>query len=65
MIEVDEKKVQWLEGMTVASILEQMEEGRFCCVVRLNGRLISSPKFTKILVPDDSIIQLLPIVAGG
>ncbi len=65
MIEVDEKKMQWSEGMTIASILEQVEDAKFCSVVRLNGRLVSSPKFFETIVPDNSILQLLPLVAGG
>jgi thiamine biosynthesis protein ThiS len=65
MIEVDEKKMQWSEGMTIATLLEQVEDAKFCSVVRLNGRLVSSPKFAGTLVADDSILQLLPLVAGG
>ncbi len=65
MIEVDEKKMQWSQNMTIASILEQLDDTKFCSVVRVNGRLVSSPKFADTKVPDDSIIQLLPLVAGG
>ncbi len=65
MIEVDENKMQWSEEMTIASILEQVEDAKFCSVVRLNGRLVSSPKFSETRVPDNSILQLLPLVAGG
>ncbi len=65
MIEVDEKKMQWSEEMTIASILKQVEDAKFCSVVRLNGRLVSSPKFSETKVPDNSILQLLPLVAGG
>ena len=65
MIEVDEKTMQWSEKMTIASIIEQMEGAHFCSVVRLNGRLVSSPKFSQTQIPDKSILQLLPLVAGG
>lgn len=65
MIEVDNKKMQWSEDMTIASLIEQMEAGRFCSVVRLNGRLISSPQFTQTAIPDHAVVQLLPLVAGG
>ncbi len=65
MIKVDNKKVQWSKDMTIASLIDQMEAGRFCSVVRLNGRLVSSPKFTRTPVPDHAVIQLLPLVAGG
>lgn len=65
MIEVDEKPLPWNEGMTLASLLAELENTKFCSVVRLNGKLVSSPKFAETQVPDGSRIQLLPLVAGG
>jgi len=65
MIVVDEKPVTWYQGMTIADLLEQLEDVRFCSVVRLNGRLVSSPKFADTRIPKDAVIQLLPLVAGG
>jgi len=65
MIEVDEKKMQWSQDMTIASIFEQLDDVEFCSVVRLNNRLVSSPQFAETKIPDNSIIQLLPLVAGG
>ncbi|MCK5162909.1 MAG: sulfur carrier protein ThiS [Desulfobacula sp.] len=65
MIEVDEKQMPWAENMTVASLLETLDNVESCAVVRLNGRLISSPKFAQTLIMDNSKIQLLPLVAGG
>ena len=65
MIRIDDNPMPWNEGMTVASLLAQVEDAKFCSVVRLNGRLVSSPKFAQTLVPDNAVIQLLPLVAGG
>jgi len=65
MIEVDGKRLPWFEPMTLAIVLEMLDNVEFCSVVRLNGRLISSPKFSETSVPDNSTIQLLPLVAGG
>lgn len=65
MIEVDEKQMPWAENMTVASLLETLDNIEFCAVVRLNGRLVSSPKFAQTIIVDNSKIQLLPLVAGG
>ena len=65
MIDVDERKVPWDETMTIASLLQTLENVKFCAVVRLNGRLVSSPEFERTRVPDNAIIQLLPLVAGG
>jgi sulfur carrier protein len=65
MIEVDEQLLPWSENMTLASLLETLDNVQFCSVVRLNGRLVSSPKFAETPVFDNSKIQLLPLVAGG
>ncbi|OGR27142.1 MAG: thiamine biosynthesis protein ThiS [Desulfobacterales bacterium RIFOXYA12_FULL_46_15] len=65
MIEVDGKKMLWAESMTLASLLQGLENIEFCSVVRLNGRLVSSPKFTETKIKDNSKIELLPLVAGG
>jgi len=65
MIEVDEKQMPWYPNMTLASVLETLDNVEFCSVVRLNGKLVSSPKFDETIIPDNSKIQLLPIVSGG
>jgi sulfur carrier protein len=65
MIEVDEKNQQWYQDMTIADLLKTIDNVKFCSVVRLNGRLVSSPKFKMTIIPDNSKIQLLPLVAGG
>jgi len=62
---VDEKKMPWSKDLTMASLLATLENVDFCSVVRLNGRLVSSPKFAETIIPDNSKIQLLPLVAGG
>ncbi|MBU8848578.1 MAG: thiamine biosynthesis protein ThiS, partial [Desulfobacterales bacterium] len=54
LIEVDEKQVQWSENMTIASLLETLDNVEFCSVVRLNGRLVSSPKFNETIIMDNS-----------
>ena len=65
MIEVDGKQVPWSKDMTVASLLAALDPVEFCSVVRLNGKLVSSPKFSETIIEDNSKIQLLPLVAGG
>lgn len=65
MILVNDIQMPWYEGMTVASLLDQLKDETCCSVVRLNGKLVSSPKFEVTEVPDQSTIQLLPLVAGG
>jgi sulfur carrier protein len=65
MIQVNDQPVEWKPGMTVADMLKQMPDVRLCSVVRLNGKLISSPRFDDTRIPDNAVIHLLPLVAGG
>lgn len=55
----------WSGDMTIASLLATLPNVEFCSVVRLNGKLVSSPQFAETKVPDGAEIQLLPLVAGG
>lgn len=65
MIEVDGQKIAWSEHMTLATLFQRLENVQFCSVVRLNGKLVSSPKFSETKITDNSKIELLPLVAGG
>ncbi len=65
MITVGDEKIPWQEGMTVAQVLEELHDGHFYAVVRLNGKLISRPNFEKTPVPDRAEFIPVPMIAGG
>ena len=65
MITVDDTPKEWEDGMTVAQVVKARDTSGHCAVVRLNGKLVSSPKFDATKVPDKAVIYLLPLVAGG
>lgn len=65
MIQVDGQPLEWKENMTIADLLERMPDVEFCSVVRLNGKLVSSPRFHETKILDHAVIFLLPLVAGG
>jgi thiamine biosynthesis protein ThiS len=65
MITVGEEEIPWQEGMTVAQVLEELQDGHFYAVVRVNGKIISRPNFEKTPVPDQAEIILIPMIAGG
>ena len=65
MITVSEKNLPWREGMTVADLLEQMGDSQPYAVVRINDSYITRPNFDKTVIPDDSVVFLIPMVAGG
>jgi thiamine biosynthesis protein ThiS len=65
MIKVDGRQIPWHEGMTVSTLLADIDDMHFYAVVRLNGKLVSRPNFETTPVPDNAEVILLPMVAGG
>jgi sulfur carrier protein ThiS len=65
MIRVGDKTYPWHDGLTVADLLEMIEDAKDCAVVRLNNKLVSKPNFETSLVPDNAEIILIPMIAGG
>lgn len=65
MVTVGDQKIPWREGLTVARVLEMLDDNYDYAVVRLNGEPVSKPNFEKILVAEDSIIIPIPMIAGG
>jgi thiamine biosynthesis protein ThiS len=65
MILVGDKEMIRQPGMTLAQVMETLEDGQLHAVVRLNGKLVSKPDFDSTPVPDGAEIQLLPLIAGG
>jgi thiamine biosynthesis protein ThiS len=65
MIRVGDVQVEWQEGLTVTELLAKLDESHAYAVVRINNRYISRPHFDTTLVPDNSEIYLIPMIAGG
>jgi thiamine biosynthesis protein ThiS len=65
MVTVGEQKIPWEEGMTVATLLSQLKDGHRYAVVKLNGNLVSRPRFDATPVPDDARVIPIPMIAGG
>lgn len=65
MIKVGDREIPWREGMTVADLIRALDDPYPYAVVRINGKTVSRPNFEKTLVPDQSEVFLIPMVAGG
>jgi thiamine biosynthesis protein ThiS len=65
VITVDGKKMSWQKGMCVADLLEKIDDSHPYAVVRLNDKYISKPDFHTTVIPDQSVIYLIPMIAGG
>jgi len=51
--------------MTVADLLKEIGVSYPYAVVRINEKAVSKPNFETTLVPDDSEVNLIPMIAGG
>ncbi len=65
MIRVNGKKYSWYEGMTIKDLLNNFNKSHLYAVVRINDKHISRPYFEKTLIPDNSEVFLIPMIAGG
>ncbi len=65
MIKIKEKSIQWRKGMTVTDLLKDLDDPQHYAVVKINNKYISRTDFKKTMIPDNSEIFLIPMVAGG
>ena len=65
MIWIDGKTVPWRKCMTVSDLLAELGDSHPYAVVRINEQRITRPFFDTTVVPDDSEIFLIPLIAGG
>jgi len=65
MIKINGKEHSWYEGMTIKDLLKNLNNSHLYAVVRINEKHISMPYFEKTLIPDNSEVFLIPMIAGG
>jgi len=65
MIRVNGKRQSWYEGMTIQDLLEDLEDSHHYAVIRINDKHVSRPYFEKTLIPDNSEVFLISLIAGG
>ncbi len=65
MFRVNGEQRSWSAGMTVADLLRDIGDSHHYAVVRINDKHVSRPYFEKTLIPDNSEVFLIPLIAGG
>ena len=65
MIRVNGKRWTWYEGMTVEDLLKDINDVHHYAVIRINDKHVSRPYFKKTLIPDNSEVFLISLIAGG
>lgn len=65
MIKVNDKEIPWREGMTIADVLEAIEDPYPYPVVRVGEKAVSRHDFERTTVPDGVVLYPIPMIAGG
>ena len=65
MIRVNGKRQTWYKGMSIKDLLEDLEDSHHYAVIRINDKYVSRPYFEKTLIPDNSEVFLVSLIAGG
>jgi thiamine biosynthesis protein ThiS len=65
MVSLGDRDIPWQAGLTVATLLAELQDGHRYAVVKLNGKLVSRPHFASTPVPDGSRVTPIPMIAGG
>ena len=65
MIEVNSRKVEWVENETVTELLKRMKYTFPLVVVKINNKVIPRSTFPDTIVPDNSKIAVIHMISGG
>jgi thiamine biosynthesis protein ThiS len=65
MIKVAGKEYAWYAGMTIADLLNDLQDTHPYAVVRIDTTYVSRPNFEKTTIPDGAEVFLIPMIAGG
>ncbi len=64
-ITVNSQVIDWEEDMTVQRVLDVMKYTFRMLVVKVNGELIKRQDYESTLVPENAVVQVIHLVAGG
>lgn len=65
MIEVNGKKVDFVEGETVKDLLKRMKYTFPLVVVKINDKVVPRSNFSETIIPDHSKVAAIHMISGG
>jgi thiamine biosynthesis protein ThiS len=65
VIEVNSRKVDWVENETITQLLKRMRYTFPLVVVKIDDKVIPRKDFSKTIVPDKSKIAVIHMISGG
>ncbi len=64
-IEVNGRKVDWVENETIKQLLKRVKYTFPLVVVKINKEVIPRKDFSNVVVPDISKIDVIHMISGG
>ncbi len=64
-IEVNGRKIEWVENESVRMLLKRMKYSFPLVVVKINGEVIPRNDFSKVIINDDSNVEVIHMISGG
>ena len=65
MIEVNSRKVEWVENETIVQLLKRMKYTFPLVVVKINAKVVPRKDFSKTIIPDDSKVAVIHMISVG
>jgi thiamine biosynthesis protein ThiS len=64
-IKVNGRKYNWIENETIKQLLQRIRYTFPLVVVKINDRVIPRREFSRVIVPDNSQINVIHMISGG
>jgi sulfur carrier protein len=64
-IEVNGRKIDWIENESVTKLLKRMKYTFPLIVVKINNEIVLRNDFKKKVIPDNSNIDVIHMISGG
>ena len=64
-IEVNGRKVEWVENESVTQLLKRMRYIFPLVVVKINDEVVPKKDFSTVTIPDNSKVAVIHMISGG
>jgi len=64
-IEVNGRKVDWVENETIKQLLKRMRYTFPLVVVKINNKVVPRKDFSEVKIPDNSKVAVIHMISGG
>ncbi|MDW7739430.1 MAG: sulfur carrier protein ThiS [Bacillota bacterium] len=65
MIEVNGRKMDWRDNLTVEKLLSEMNYTYPMILVKVNGQPVKAEEWSEFIIPDNAVVQAHHLIAGG